>query len=176
MIFADMNAIYTSGCRCRKRSYTIARRSLKRSGPQRVWTRDLAILVQRSNQMSHEATNVENWSFVASNNISTIWTCPKIIIFGLRVIYMVNSRRFTTSVLNCCFEFTQSRKKEAYFSGFQSRNKVIKMDNSAAILFCNKVRCVWRPLTYRGITCFASFFFRTFLGRGVLEDWGALHF
>ena len=37
------------------------------------------------------------------------------------------------------------------------------MDNSAAILFCNKVRCVWRRVTYRSITCFASFYFRTFV-------------
>ena len=33
----------------------------------RVWTRDLAIPVQRSNQLSYEATDVRNWSFVDSN-------------------------------------------------------------------------------------------------------------
>ena len=32
-----------------------------------VWTSDLAILVQRSNQLSYEATDVESWSFVSSN-------------------------------------------------------------------------------------------------------------
>ena len=32
-----------------------------------VWTRDLAIPVRRSNQLSYEATDVENWSFVSSN-------------------------------------------------------------------------------------------------------------
>ena len=32
-----------------------------------VWTRDLAIPVRRSNQLSYEATDVVNWSFVVSN-------------------------------------------------------------------------------------------------------------
>ena len=32
-----------------------------------VWTRDLAIPVRRSNQLSYEATDVESWSFVSSN-------------------------------------------------------------------------------------------------------------
>ena len=31
-----------------------------------VWTHDLAILVQRSNQLSYEATDVGSWSFVSS--------------------------------------------------------------------------------------------------------------
>ena len=34
----------------------------------RVWTRDLAIPVRRSNQLSYEATDVESWSFVGSND------------------------------------------------------------------------------------------------------------
>ena len=33
----------------------------------RVWTRDLAIPVRRSNQLSYEATDVRVWSFVGSN-------------------------------------------------------------------------------------------------------------
>ena len=32
-----------------------------------VWTRDLAILVRRSNQLSYEATDIGSWSFVSSN-------------------------------------------------------------------------------------------------------------
>ena len=32
-----------------------------------VWTRDLAIPVQCSNQLSYEATDVGSWSFVSSN-------------------------------------------------------------------------------------------------------------
>ena len=32
-----------------------------------VWTRDLAIQVRRSNQLSYEATDVGSWSFVSSN-------------------------------------------------------------------------------------------------------------
>ena len=32
-----------------------------------VWTRDLAIPVRRSNQLSYEATDVGTWSFVSSN-------------------------------------------------------------------------------------------------------------
>ena len=33
----------------------------------RAWTRDLAISVRRSNQLSYEATDVESWSFVGCN-------------------------------------------------------------------------------------------------------------
>ena len=32
-----------------------------------VWARDLAIPVQRSNQLSYKATDVGNWSFVSPN-------------------------------------------------------------------------------------------------------------
>ena len=32
-----------------------------------VWTRDLTIRVQRSNQLSYEATDIGSWSFVGSN-------------------------------------------------------------------------------------------------------------
>ena len=32
-----------------------------------VWTRDIAIPVRRSNQVSYEATDVGSWSFVSSN-------------------------------------------------------------------------------------------------------------
>ena len=32
-----------------------------------VWSRDLAIPVRRSNQLSYEATDFGNWSFVSSN-------------------------------------------------------------------------------------------------------------
>ena len=32
-----------------------------------VWTRDLAIPVRRSNQLSYEATDVGSWSFVGSS-------------------------------------------------------------------------------------------------------------
>ena len=39
----------------------------KRQDFKGVWTRDLAILMQRSNQLSKEATDVESWSFVSSN-------------------------------------------------------------------------------------------------------------
>ena len=34
-----------------------------------VWTRDLAIPVRRSNQLSYEATDVGSWSFVSSNGL-----------------------------------------------------------------------------------------------------------
>ena len=105
-------------------------------------------------------------------DISTI--CKYAKIFGLKVYCMVNSRHFTASVLNCCFEFTKSRKKDAYFSGFESRNKLIKVDNSAAILFRNKVSCVSRRFMYLGIAGLASFFSRTFLRWGALIA-GALH-
>ena len=37
------------------------------SRSRRSWTRDLAIPVQRSNQLSYEATEVGSWSFLSSN-------------------------------------------------------------------------------------------------------------
>ena len=50
MILAVMNAIYAI--------------AWKSQDFNRVWTRDLAIPVRRSNQLSYEATDVESWSFV----------------------------------------------------------------------------------------------------------------
>ena len=54
-----------------------------------VWTRDLAIPVRRSNQLSYEATDVGSWSFVASNdpmrNESMIKWYMKWIIYELRI-------------------------------------------------------------------------------------------
>ena len=72
---------------------------------------------------------------------------------------MLNSRlsRQYLCILNCCFEFTQSRKKDAYFqAGFESRNNLIKVDNSAAILFGCKLRSVGGCFMYPSLTSFAS--------------------
>ena len=56
-----------------------------------VWTRDLAIPVRHSNQMSYEATDVGSWSFVGSNgpvrNESMMKWYMKWIIYELRFIY-----------------------------------------------------------------------------------------
>ena len=54
MVLAAMNAIYAI-------AYLEA---WKRQDFNRVWTRDLPILVQRSSQLSYEATDVGSWSFV----------------------------------------------------------------------------------------------------------------
>ena len=54
-----------------------------------VWTRDLAIPVRRSNQLSYEATDVGSWSFVSSNE-------P--VKNGCEVIYEM------FHILNCGFE------------------------------------------------------------------------
>ena len=54
MILAVMNAIYAI-------AYLEAWKSQDFN---RVWTRDLAIVVRRSNQLSYEATDVGTWSFV----------------------------------------------------------------------------------------------------------------
>ena len=54
-----------------------------------VWTRDLAIPVRRSNQLSYEATDVGSWSFVGSNgpvrNESVMKCYMKWIIYELRI-------------------------------------------------------------------------------------------
>ena len=57
MILAVMNAICVI-------AYIEAWKSQDFNG---VWTRDLAIPVRRSNQLSCEATDVGGWSFVDSN-------------------------------------------------------------------------------------------------------------
>ena len=55
-----------------------------------VWPRDLAIPVRRSNQLSYEATDVGNWSFVSSNEPLKN---------GCEVIYEM------FHILNCRFDF-----------------------------------------------------------------------
>ena len=57
MILAVMNAIYAI-------AYIEAWKILDLNG---VWIRDLAIPVQRSNQLSYEATAFGSWSSVSSN-------------------------------------------------------------------------------------------------------------
>ena len=54
-----------------------------------VWSRDLAILVRRSNQLSYEATDIGSWSFVSSNEPMKN---------GCEVIYEM------FHILNCGFE------------------------------------------------------------------------
>ena len=54
MILAVMNAVYAI-------AYLQAWKSQDFN---RIWTRDLAILVRCSNQLSYEATDVGSWSFV----------------------------------------------------------------------------------------------------------------
>ena len=54
MTLAVMNAIYAI-------AYLEAWKSQDFN---RVWTRDFAIVVQRSNQLSYEAIDVGSWSFV----------------------------------------------------------------------------------------------------------------
>ena len=56
MIFAVMSAILQ-----------LRREGWKIQDFNGVWTRDLAIPVRRSNQLSYEATDVGSWSFVGSN-------------------------------------------------------------------------------------------------------------
>ena len=54
-----------------------------------VWTRDVAIPVRRSNQLSYEASDVGSWSFVGSNgpvrNESMMKWYMKWIIYELRI-------------------------------------------------------------------------------------------
>jgi len=55
---------------CSRRAFHL--RSRKRYNSENIiltatWTRDLAILVRRSNQLSYEATDVGRWSFVSCN-------------------------------------------------------------------------------------------------------------
>ena len=57
MILTVMNAIYAI-------AYIEAWKIQDLNG---VWTRDLAIPVRRSNQLSYEVTDVGSWSFVVSN-------------------------------------------------------------------------------------------------------------
>ena len=56
MIIAVRNAIEAIACR-----------AWKGQDSNGVWTRDLAVPVRRSNQLSYEASDVGSWSIVSSN-------------------------------------------------------------------------------------------------------------
>ena len=79
MILAVMNAIF----------FQLRNEAWKIQDFKGVWTRDLAIPVRRSNQLSYEATDVRSWSFMGSNvpvrNESTIKWYMKWIIYELRI-------------------------------------------------------------------------------------------
>ena len=71
----------------------------------KVWSRDLAIVVRRSNQLNYEATDVGSWSFVSSNHPvkngwSDIWNVSYI---GLRISNQVSydHRRGERNLSNC---------------------------------------------------------------------------
>ena len=73
-----------------------------------VWTRDLAIPVRRSNQLSYEATDVGRWSFVGSNvpvrNESTMKRYMKWIIYELRIHvikWSYDPRSYERNFCNC---------------------------------------------------------------------------
>ena len=83
-----------------------------------VWTHDLAILVQRSNQLSYEATDVGSWSFVSSNEpvknrCEVIYEMFLILIYGTFHISLHNKiiERYAVNMVplaSHCF-FLQSR-------------------------------------------------------------------
>ena len=60
-----MNAIHSSDLWTQFKQLRIEAR--KSQDFNAIWTRDLAIPVRRSNQLSYEATDVGSWSFVSSN-------------------------------------------------------------------------------------------------------------
>ena len=66
-----------------------------------VWTRDLAIPVRRSNQLSYEATDVGSWSFVGSN-------CP------VRNESMMKWYIWNESYMNCGYEVKWSYDLRSY--------------------------------------------------------------
>ena len=59
MILAVMNAIYAN----------VYIEAWKSQDFNRVWTCELVILVQRSNQLSYEATDIGSWSFVGPKEL-----------------------------------------------------------------------------------------------------------
>ena len=72
-----------------------------------VWTRDLAIPVRRSNQLSYEATDVGSWSFVGSNvpvrNESTMkWYMKWIIYICMNCTYEI-IEAMILAVMNAIF-------------------------------------------------------------------------
>ena len=96
MILAVMNAIFA-----------MSKEAWKIQDLNGVWTRDHAIPVRRSNQLSYEATDVGSWSFVGSNvpvrNESTMKWYMKWIIFELRRRNQVKlwSSQLWTQFLHC---------------------------------------------------------------------------
>ena len=72
-----------------------------------VWTRDLAIPVRRSNQLSYEATDVGSWSCVSSNEQGLIrthtWPAPNVSGFIAQMVkashgFKLKSWLFQTSI------------------------------------------------------------------------------
>ena len=103
MILAVMNAIFA-----------IALRSLKIQDFNGVWTRDLAIPMRRSNQLSYEATDVGSWSFVGSN-VDSFLTAPNVSGFIAQLVRASHRYREVTGsnpveVLNFSGFFTQLQK------------------------------------------------------------------
>ena len=82
-----------------------------------VWTRDLAIPVRRSNQLSYEVTGIGSWSFVGSNgpvrNESMMKWYMKWIIYELRI---WNQVKLWSSQLGT--QFLQLRREAWKFQDF----------------------------------------------------------
>ena len=87
------------------------RRSLKTQDFNGVWSRDLTIPVRRSNQVSYEATDVESWSFLGSNEpvrnecewmSNDIWNVSYI---ELRIRHQVSydPRSYERNLCNCVY-------------------------------------------------------------------------
>ena len=64
---ADMKSSELWSSQLRTQFLQLQREASKIQGFNRVWTRDLAIPVRRSNQLSYEVTNIGSWSFMSSN-------------------------------------------------------------------------------------------------------------
>ena len=97
-----------------------------------VWTRDLAIPVRRSNQLSYEATDVGSWSFVGSNgpvrNESMMKWYMKWIIYKL---WIWNQVKLWSSQLWTQFlQFRREAWKIQDFNGVWTRDLAIPVRRS----------------------------------------------
>ena len=92
-----------------------------------VWTRDLAIPVRRSNQLSYEAADVGSWSFVGSNgpvrNESMMKWYMKWIIYELRIwnqVKLWSSQLWTQFFQLQFFQLRREAWKIQDFNGVQT--------------------------------------------------------
>ena len=108
-----------------------------------VWSRDLAILVQHSNQLSHETTDIGSWSFVGSNahvrNESKMKMISEIDHIFFRLLYAIAKIVFTTARIIASLDFIAAVQCMTYLI----YHFIIKTKKVSC--FCSCIGCNFGP-------------------------------